>query len=135
MRAPPLAALTLLLAACRPARDDTPEAAYRSFAAAANKGDAERAFALLSPDSQARVRARLAGLGAASGGSLGEDAARWMFSGGRAPPLTAVQLLKKDPDRATLGVTAGERTREVTLVRQGSVWRVQLPRGSAPGPE
>jgi len=135
MRATPLAALISLLAACSSARDDTPEGAYQAFAAAANKGDAAGAFSRLSSDSQARVRGQLAGLSAASGGSLGEDAARWMFSAGRTPPVITVQLLKKEADRATLGVTAGERTGEVTLVRQGSVWRVQLPRGSTSGAE
>lgn len=128
------AAVTLVLAACRPALDDGPEAAYRAFVAAANKGDAAAAFARLTEESQAQVRAQLAGLRGASGGSLGEDAALVMFSGGRAPPLTGLRLLKKDEDQATLGVTAGERTREVTLLRQGSVWRVQLPRGSVSGP-
>jgi len=134
MRPRALAAVTLALAACRPALDDGPETTYRALVAAANKGDAAGAFARLTAESQAQVKAQLAGLRAASGGSLDEDAARVMFSGGRAPPLTGLRLLKKDQDQATVGVTAGERTREVTLLRQGSVWRVQLPRGSASGP-
>jgi hypothetical protein len=49
-----------------------------------------------------------------------------MFRGGRATPITAVQLLKKEQDRATLAVSTGERTREVTLRREGAEWRVEL---------
>jgi hypothetical protein len=131
MRATLLACL--VLAGCRPAADDTPESAYRAFASAANKGDGAAAFARLSRASQDAVTSRLAGLGQASGGSLREDAASLVFSGGRSPPVTSVRLLKKELDRATVAVTAGDETREVTLLRQGSQWKVELPRGEAPG--
>ena len=115
------------LAGCRSAQDDTPEGAYRAFASAANKGDDAVAFAHLSTASQEALRARLAGLAAASGGSMREDAASLVFRGGRGAPITAVQLLKKESDRATLAVSTREQTREVTLHREGSAWRVELP--------
>ena len=120
-------AATAFLSACRPQPDGTPEGAYRAFAAAANRGEDGAAFALLAPESQEALKRRLAGASSASGGSLGEDAASLVFRGGRGTPITDIQLLKMEPDRATLAVTARGETREVNLLRQGSEWRVQLP--------
>ncbi len=125
----PLALLCCLacLAGCHPVGDDTPEGAYRAFAAAANKGDDALAFSRLSTGSQKAVRGRLTGLSAASGGSMREDAASLMFRAGRGTPITATQLLKKEQDRATVAVSTGEQTQEVLLRREGSEWRVELP--------
>ena len=115
------------LAGCRAAREETPETAYRAFAAAANKSDDAVAFARLTTGSQQAVRDRLARLSAASGGSLRDDAASLMFRGGRGSTITTVQVLKKVQDSATVAVSTGERTQEVTLRREGSEWRVELP--------
>jgi len=121
-----LLACLACLTACGRSVDETPEAAYRAFAAAANKGDDGVAFARLTTASQQALRDRLAGLSAASGGSLREDAASLVFRGGRGAPITAVQLLKKEQDRATLAVSTREQTQELTLRREGSEWRVEL---------
>jgi hypothetical protein len=132
MRATLLACL--VLAGCRPPEGDTPENAYRAFAAAAGKKeDAAVAFARLSRASREAVSTRLAGVGQASGGSLREDAAALVFSGERGEPLTAVRLLKKEQDRATVAVTAGGEARMVTMVREGSEWKVEIPREEASG--
>ncbi len=116
-----------LVAGCHSAQDESPEAAYRAFASAANKGDDAVAFARLTSASQQALRARLAGLSAASGGSLREDAAAIVFRAGRGAPITGVQVLKKEQDRATVAVSTGEQTREVTLRREGGEWRVEFP--------
>jgi hypothetical protein len=126
MKLRPLAGI-VFLAACSPQPDGTPEGAYRAFAAAANKGEDALAFAQLTADSQEALKRRMAGVSAASGGSLGEDVASLVFHGGRGPPLTGIQLLKMSPDRATLAVTARGETREVNLQREGFEWRVELP--------
>jgi hypothetical protein len=123
----PLLAAVVWLAACRPAVEDTPEAAYRAFAAAANQGEDKAAFDRLTSASQQALTRQLAGLSAASGGSMREDASALVFRGGRGPPITDVRLLKKDQDRATVAVTAHEQRREVNLQREGAVWRVELP--------
>lgn len=115
------------LAACRPPPDGTPEGAYRAFVAAANKGEDALAFAQLTPRSQEALKRRLAGVSMASGGSMGEDVASLVFRGGRGTPITDIQLLKMEPDRATLAVTARGETREVNLRRESSEWRVELP--------
>jgi len=116
------------LAACQPLADGTPEGAYRAFAAAASKGEDKLAFGQLSLASQAALKNRLAGVSATSGGSLGEDAASLVFRGGRGTPITAIQLLKMEQDRATVNVTARGQTQEVSLTREGSEWRVEVPR-------
>jgi|GEM_PF-5005835 len=129
MTKPHLLGCLALLAGCHTPQDDSPEAAYRAFAAAANKGDDAVAFARLTTASQQVLHRRLAGLSAASGGSLREDPAALVFRAGRGAPITAVQVLKKEQDRATVAVSTGEQTREVTLRREGGEWRVEFPIG------
>jgi hypothetical protein len=114
------------LAACRPQPDGTPEGAYRAFAAAANKGEDKLAFEQLTAASQEALRRRLAGVSAASGGSMGDDLAGLVFRGGRGAPITDIRLLKMEQDRATVLVTARGEAHEVNLARQGSEWRVEL---------
>jgi len=104
MRARLLAGIACL-AACRPAGEETPEGAYRSFVAAANKGQERAAFARLTSASQEVLKGQLLGVSAASGGSMREDAPALVFRGGRAPPISDVHLLKKEQDRATVSVT------------------------------
>lgn len=122
------------LTACRSTTDGTPEGAYRTFAAAANKGEDKAAFAFLTASSQEALSRRLAGIAAASGGSMGEDAPSLVFRGGRGSPITDIRLLKMEQDRATVAVTARGETREVNLVKEGSEWRLELPplQGGAP---
>jgi hypothetical protein len=127
MRMGLLAAITWL-AGCQPQAAGTPEGAYRAFAAAASKGEDKLAFGQLSLASQQALRSRLAGVSAASGGSLGEDTASLVFRGGRGSPISAIQLLKMEGDRATVAVTARGETHEVNLAREGSEWRVEVPR-------
>ncbi len=116
-----------LLSGCHSAQEASPEAAYRTFAAAANRGDDAVAFARLTSASQRALRGRLAGLSAASGGSLREEAPSIVFRAGRGAPITAVQVLKKEQDRATVAVSTGEATGEVTLRREDGEWRVEFP--------
>jgi hypothetical protein len=127
MRMALLAGISCLVA-CQPPADGTPEGTYRAFAAAATKGEDKLAFSQLSLASQQALRSRLAGVSAASGGSLGEDPASLVFRGGRGSPISAVQLLKMQGDRATVAVTARGETHEVNLTREGSEWRVEVPR-------
>lgn len=124
----PLGAALVCLAACQPPAEDTPEAAYRAFATAASKGEDAVAFGKLTQASQDTLRHRLAGVAQASGGSMGEDAASLVLRGGRASPISHIELLKMEQDRATLAVTARGQAQEVNLRREGSAWRVEVPR-------
>ncbi len=124
-----LAAAALAASACR--GDRGPADAYRAFTAAVHDGKADDAWALLSERSRAELdrRAREVaaqappGVVAASGRAtvLGDVSAV-------APRPTSVVVVRESRDAAVLSVeTDGSPAREVTLVRQGGVWRVDVP--------
>ena len=123
-----LAGLAFLVG-CRSAQPDTPEDAYRAFAAAANKGEDAAAFARLSSQTQTAMKQVLGDLSIASGGSLKQDTAALVFGGARGAPLASVRVLRMQPGEATVSVTARDQTREVTLKREGNEWRIELPVG------
>jgi hypothetical protein len=128
MRTALLAALACLVG-CQPQPDGTPEGAYRAFVAAAGKGEDAVAFGQLTSASQEAVKGRLVGVATASGASMGEDAAAVVFKGGgRGSPITDIRVLKMEQDRATVAVTARGQTQAVNLHREGSEWRVEVPR-------
>jgi hypothetical protein len=128
-------ALALLAAAlttggCR--RPAGPAETYRAFAAAARAGDADGVWGRLSARSREVLDARAkevaarapAGVIPASGkelvlGDLAAQAAR----------LRAATVLRESRDAAVLSVEVegAAEAREVSLVREGGVWRVVLP--------
>ncbi len=133
LAAVPLLALLLATAGCR--RTSGPAETYRAFAAAARSRDpdaADRVWAMLSARSREALDARAkelsgnapAGVVAASGkdlvlGNLAVRAAR----------LRSVVVLRESRDAAVVAVEEEGRSgaREVSLVREGGVWRVVLP--------
>jgi hypothetical protein len=124
-----LAAALAVLPACR--RDVGPAERYRAFAAAARDGKADDVWAMLSERSRAELDRRARDLANhAPRGVLG-GSGRAMVLGdlsAAAPPPTSVVVVRESRDAAVLAVEAGGRpAREVTLVRQGGVWRVDVP--------
>lgn len=121
-------ALAFALAAC--ARDPGPEAAYRSLAKAVAERDADKAWSLLSRDSQRRLDA-LAREAAARAPGVVAPGGRQLLLGDAAlasRPLTRVEVASQDGDRAVLRVEeAGRPPRQVSMVREGRAWRVELP--------
>ncbi len=126
---PVLALLLLATAGCR--RPAGPAETYRAFAAATRAGDADGVWARLSESSRqvldARARAAAAkapGVVPASGKELavGDLAAE-------APRVRSVTVLRESRDAAVLSVEVEGKpgAREVSLVREGGVWRVVLP--------
>lgn len=124
------AALALALAAATCARDPGPEATYRSLAKAVAERDADRAWSLLSRESQKRLDA-LAREAAARAPGVVPAGGRQLLLGDAslaARPLELVELLSQEGDRAVLRVKeAGRPSRQVTLLRQAGGWRVELP--------
>jgi hypothetical protein len=124
----PLWLLFLSLAAC--ARDPGPEAAYRSLARAVADRDADKAWSLLSRDSQKRLDA-LAREAAARAPGVVPSSGRQILLGDAAlasRPLVRVEVASQQGDRAVLRVEAqGGPPREVSMVREGGGWRVELP--------
>ncbi len=121
-------ALALSLAAC--ARDPGPEAAYRSLAKAVAERDADKAWSLLSLDSQKRLDA-LAREAAARAPGVVAPGGRQLLLGDAAlasRALARVEVASQESDRAVLRVEeVGRPPRQVSLVREGRAWRVELP--------
>ncbi len=125
-------ALALALAAC--ARDPGPEAAYRSLAKAVADRDADKAWSLLSRESQKRLDA-LAREAAARAPGVIAPGGRQLLLGDAAlgsRPLARLEVASQEGDRAVLRVEeAGRPPRDVSMVREGRSWRVEI---SAPAP-
>ena len=125
-----LAPLGLLLSLAACAREPGPEAAYRSLAKAVAERDADKAWSLLSRDSQKRLEA-LARQAAAQAPGVVSPSARQLLLGDAslaARPLAQLTVASQDGDRAVLRVEEqGRPPRQVTMVREGRGWRVELP--------
>jgi hypothetical protein len=126
---PLLAAASLAALACR--GDAGPADRYRAFAAAARDGKAEEVWSMLAERSRAELDRRAQevaakappGTVAASGRAtvLGDLSAV-------APRASRVVAIRESRDAAVLSVELeGEPAREVTMVREGGVWRVVVP--------
>ncbi len=129
MRTPVMRGLALaaLLLAC--AREGTADAAYRAFARAASERDADRAWALLSADTQAWLDRRAKTAAAAAPGVVAGSGRQLLFGDAALAirPLTTTLVLRESRDEAVVEVAEeGGPKREVGLVREGG-WRVRVP--------
>jgi hypothetical protein len=123
-------ALALVLAAgC--SRDLGPAERYRAFAAAARSGDSDAVWSMLSERSRAALDARAAGIASRAPPGVVAGSGRQLVLGdlaARTPRAKAVVVRRESRERAVVAVEVeGEPVREVTLVREGGVWRVDLP--------
>lgn len=121
-------ALALSLGAC--ARDLGPEAAYRSLVRAVAERDADKAWSLLSQGSQKRLDALAREAAARAPGVVSPSGRQLLLGDGSlaARPLARVEVASQEGDRAVLRVEEeGRPPREVTMVREGRGWRVELP--------
>ncbi len=130
----PALALVLALSAlaaggCR--REATPDARYRAFAAAAQRGDADAVWDLLSERSRAALDARAKALAARAPPGVVPASGRELVLGdlaARAVRPSSVVVVRESRDTAVVAVEVeGEPRREATLVREGGVWRVDVP--------
>ncbi len=130
-RAPALLAIVALaaLSACR--RDADPAARYRAFAQAARDGKADDVWNMLSERSRAELDRRAKALAAEAPPGVIAGSGRAMVLGdlsARAPPPTAIVVVRESRDAAVLSVeAAGQPSHEVSLQREGGVWRVVVP--------
>jgi hypothetical protein len=120
--------LALALPACR--RAAGPADRYRAFAAAARNGDAAAVWSMLSRRAQASFDARARALGAAAPGVVpprGQDIVVGDLAV-RAPRLRSALVLRESADAAVVRVEDETGARgEVTLVREGGTWKVEVP--------
>jgi hypothetical protein len=117
------------LPACR--RDVGPADRYRAFAAAARDGKADDVWAMLSEQSRAELDRRAKALAARAPPGVLAGAGRELVLGdlsalARRP--TSVVVVRESREAAVVAVEVeGQPAREVTLVREGGVWRVVVP--------
>jgi hypothetical protein len=123
------AAALATLSACR--RDASPADRYRAFASAARDGKAEEVWGMLSERSRAELDGRAKALAASAPPGVVAASGRAMVLGdlsALAPRPTSVVVVRESRDAAVVAVEAdGQPAREVTLVREGGVWRVVVP--------
>jgi hypothetical protein len=124
-------ALALLLAAAGCRRDLGPAERYQAFAAAARSGDADAVWSMLSERSRDVLDARAREIASRAPPGVVAGSGRQLVVGdlsARTPRPKAVVLRRESRERAVVAVEVeGEPAREVTLVREGGVWRVDLP--------
>jgi hypothetical protein len=125
-----LAAFALVASsACR--RDVSPADRYRAFAEAARDGKAEEVWGMLSERSRAELDRRAVALAAKAPPGVLATSGRAMVLGdlsALAPRPASVVVVRESRDAAVVAVEVdGQPSREVTLAREGGVWRVVLP--------
>jgi hypothetical protein len=122
------ASLVAVLPACQ--RDLPPDATYRALVRAAADRDEAAAWNLLSSATQKRLEER-ARVAAAAAPGVVPASARSMLVGDASlavRPPSSIVAVEAGPDRAVLRVEAPDSpARDVVLVREGGVWRVDLP--------
>jgi len=134
-RKAPLLASLLLAAGC--ARDPGPDASYRALARAVADRDADAAWTQLSAGTKSWLEDRAARAAAAAGPGVVAGSARAHLIGdaalGVAPPAS-VAVVSAAGDRAVLRVApaGGGAAREVSAVREGGRWRIELSPPAAP---
>src|SRR6266508_1614549 len=123
------AALVLAAAGCR--RTAGPAESYRAFAAAARAGDADAVWARIAARSRAVLEARAKDVAARATGVVPASGKELVLGdlAAAAARIRTVTVLRESRDAAVLSVEEEGRpgAREVSLVREGGVWRVVLP--------
>lgn len=126
--------LAVLLASTGCRRDDGPAERYSAFAAAARDGDADAIWSMLSEKSRAAFEARARALAARVPSGVVAGSGRQLVLGDLAPRARrprAVVVVRESRDAAVVSVEVeGQGAAEVTLVREGGVWRVVVPFGN-----
>ncbi len=129
-----LALLALLVASVGCRRDDGPADRYRSFSAAAREGNAPAVWSMLSEGSRAELDRRAREVAARAPGGVVPTSGRDLVIGdlsGATPRPKSVVVVRESRDAAVVSVEVeGRPTREVSLVREGGVWRVVVPFGN-----
>lgn len=122
-----LAVAVAFAAGCRGPRWDTPEGAYASFSQALQRRDYRTAYEALSEKTRSLIAERAKELSSASGGAVREEPALLAFAQEVKPaPLTQAKLVREEAGSATVEATAGDRTQEIRMVKEGDRWKVDL---------
>lgn len=122
-------AMTVVLAlsaSCRREPANSPEAAYRSFIEAIQKGNTRKAWNALSAATRQKVEARSKAISEASKGVVRDEPEQLLFQGTRPGPLGEVTQLEAGESSALLRVASATGAREVKLVKDSGKWLIDL---------
>ena len=119
--------LLVMAAGCRrEAPTNSPEAAYRGFIEALQKGNTRKAWASLSAPTRHKVEERSKAIAEASKGVVRDEPELLLFQGTRPGPLGEVTQVKVDDTSALLQVASAGGPREVKLVKDSGKWLIDL---------
>jgi hypothetical protein len=121
-----LVLVALGVAGCTREPANSPEAAYRAFITAIQKGNTRKAWDALSPATRQKVEERSKAISAASKGVVRDEPEQLLFQGTRPGPLGEVTQLKADEGSALLKVASASGSREVKLVKDSGKWLIDL---------
>ncbi len=117
----------VVAAGCRrEAPTNSPEAAYRGFIEALQKGNTRKAWSSLSPATRQKAEERSKAIAAASKGVVRDEPELLLFQGTRPGPLGEVTQVKADDGAAVLRVASASGDREVKLVKDSGKWLIDL---------
>lgn len=118
--------LLIVAAGCRREAPNSPEAAYRGFIEAVQKGNTKKAWGSLSPATRKSVEERSKAISVASQGVVRDEPELLLFQGTRPGPLGEVTQVKVDENSALLRVAHASGPREVKLVKDSGKWLIEL---------
>ena len=121
-----LAVLMALVAGCKREPPNSPEAAYRGFIEALQKGNTRKAWSSLSASTRHKVEERSKAIAEASKGVVRDEPELLLFQGTRPGPLGEVTQVKADETSALLQVASASGPREVKLVKDSGKWLIDL---------
>ncbi len=126
MRLLAVVVLVTVAAGCRREAANSPEAAYRAFIEAVQKGNTRKAWQSLSPATRRSVEVRSKAISEASKGVVRDEPELLLFQGTRPGPLGEVTQVKADETSALLKVASASGSREVKLVKDSGKWLIDL---------
>ncbi len=118
--------LVTVAVGCRAEPANSPEAAYRAFIEAVQKGNTRKAWQSLSPATRQKVEERSKAIAEASKGVVRDEPELLLFQGTRPGPLGEVTQVKADDTSALLKVASASGAREVKLVKDSGKWLIEL---------
>jgi len=134
-----LAAVTLAIAVvgrgCAVGGTPGPEVAVRNLIAATNAGDRKAVYALLSPETQARLEEKAERATDLVGSNVRYTALDLISIGSTedVPPPTSIGVLSRDRDHAVVEIVSAAGRARLDVVRVKGRWRIDLPDyGTAP---
>ncbi len=134
-----LAAVTLAIAVvgrgCDVGDPAGPATAVRNLIAATSAGDRKAVFALLSPDTQAKLEEKAERATDLVGSNVRYTALDLISIGASddIPLPTSIEVVRRDGDRAVVRIVSSAGSAELDVVRVKGRWRVDLPGyGTAP---